>query len=509
MQAVANFAVYATTWGASRRLTAEECCRFRNPEPLGPAECWLAGFDFDGCPAGVHVLSFGYMDPTLACTALSVNAAGGLPRVLGLQDNGFADRPPALDAVAMRTVLAHKIWRTKQALASIPPDDIVLYIDATDTIVMRPLELLRREYEDVVRDLPRFSLANEFLEPVIVSATPGCFPNGLMDKRQRLIYRAFGAAIPASELCARVEAFAAERGEAPWLDPGVWVGRADAARVALDLVYATMVADFESHDQPAWNLVRLHFPGLLVPDSQQRLFFATETHRWPDSIRRLAQPRQRARQVQNVTERFSPPLCKRGFFDSDARLHGPPPWEGDKPVRRQDRHRLGRETRPGPFVIHFSGHLKYHLLSQCCTALIIAKGSHLMPDLPEPVASMVKDSEMYGLATIIDSDAETSRYRRLVAVPKLSFVLEAFQIRHGSLLIGEHDRNFTAGFDALTANLMHGEAGDVLFSSEDAVPLLTDLPENSLIDLWQYTYQLQYLELEKGRTKSFGHERIA
>ena len=121
---------------------------------------------------------------------------------------------------------------------------------------------------------------------------------------------------------------------------------------------------------------------------------------------------------------------------------------------------------------------------------------------------------MYGLATIIDGDAASAaepaaKYRRLVAVPRLSFVLEAYQVRFGALLIGQHYQNFTEGFEALTANLMLGESGDVLYSSEDAVPIRTDIPDQSLIDLWQYTYQLRDLELQKGRTKSFGHDRIA
>ena len=75
------------------------------------------------------------------------------------------------------------------------------------------------------------------------------------------------------------------------------------------------------------------------------------------------------------------------------------------------------------------------------------------------------------------------------------------------LMVGSHYKNFTEGFAALSANLMEGKPGNALFSSENAVPLLPDLPDQSLIDLWQLYHQLRHLETASP-SGSFGHGRI-
>ncbi|CAE8650577.1 unnamed protein product [Polarella glacialis] len=305
---------------ASERQFLKCCCR----EP-DAGFCWSGGRDFLRCCSGnlarcegrrrpqLHAMAFGRMSEGTAILAHSVLRSFGTPLLLfgshrdreDLPYSGsffYNDSSGQTELQGMAEFLIRKLLLTKELLDVLPPEDYVVYLDATDTLVQRGSRgdllaaytaVAERHVLDAARaGGPGWSSSRE---PAVFAGLQNCHPLQVWSDenlelseagkpwrevawsnstRQRVY--GFSGKGPilrgGEEVCARSRF----SGSLPYIDSGAWMGRVAGARHLFGLVAGAAFAEKAWHCMEALNLLQAWFPGLLVVDTEAEMFWTAD-----------------------------------------------------------------------------------------------------------------------------------------------------------------------------------------------------------------------------------------
>lgn len=298
----------------------------------------------------LHVATFARPSKYVLHLAMSVQRAGGVLNVLGARDDikpvpaefqinddfrkeiNFAFAYGAEDGsrhkeLGYRRILFKRLlflWRLAKTL---PPSDVLLYVDGDDVLFQRPLDDVVATWRDMVGAAPRGG------EPVIFMGYPHCA--GRFDgdhARVRYPLRNSERGLLGAAGCARWRS-AQLRGTLPFLDSGGYIGRASMVREVLEeaLEFARLGLDYICMSTLTVAGIRLGTKKMFV-DTEARLFWAV---------------RPIHKNFSNYTPAVDRPLCTPEYFD----LEGSPA--------------AFTPTGHTPSVLHFVGPAKWYWLSGC------------------------------------------------------------------------------------------------------------------------------------------------
>lgn len=275
--------------------------------------------------------------------------------------------------------LIRKILLTREVLHELPPEDYVLYLDATDTLIQRGgSSSLLRAFAGVVLQGRQFNSApgnyaapGTFAEPVVFAGQAHCFPFELWSpenvrkketdrfyaarvvnsKYEGRIYGLSGVGVllrGPEDVCSRLNS----TGSVPFADSGTWMGRVASAQHLFGVMASVASSEQAGHCMEVLKLVQVWFPGLVLVDVDRELFWTTELEVDTENGWRVGEKHAAVVNLKMQTERD---LCVTDSLENAAY------WDDFGPPRF-------RSGGPPPFTLHYAGPAKGTLGRRCKTA---------------------------------------------------------------------------------------------------------------------------------------------
>mmetsp|Transcript_4881 Transcript_4881/g.16075 ORF Transcript_4881/g.16075 Transcript_4881/m.16075 type:complete len:406 (-) Transcript_4881:9-1226(-) len=287
--------------------------------------------------------------------AMSLQRAGGVLNVLGARDDvrpvpaefqiddnfrkdinfkfSYADKDGNTHKeLGYRRILFKRLLFLWRLARSLPPNDLLMYVDGDDVLFQRPLDDVVATWKDMVSDSPHWQ------EPVIFMGLPGCSGRFSGDHASvRYPLKNSKKGLLGAAACARWR-IAQHRGTLPFLDSGGYLGRAHRVKEVLEdaMEFARLGLDYICMSTLTVTGIRLG-PSKLRIDTEARLFW---------SVRPL-----QSSNWGNWTPEATRPFCGPGYFDSEGRPAAFAP------------------TGQTPAVLHFVGPSKWYWLKDCMDSL--------------------------------------------------------------------------------------------------------------------------------------------
>eukprot|EP00933_Yihiella_yeosuensis_P030004 TRINITY_DN23682_c0_g1_i1.p1 TRINITY_DN23682_c0_g1~~TRINITY_DN23682_c0_g1_i1.p1 ORF type:complete len:451 (-),score=50.29 TRINITY_DN23682_c0_g1_i1:63-1415(-) len=365
--------------------------------------CWSRGRNFIRCCSGqlhrcegkrrpqLHVIAFGQMSEVTAMLSNSVIHFLGTPLLHFGQHRDHEPLPFVGEADGWgrggAVHLIRKLLLTREVLDVLPPEDFVVYLDATDTLVQRwskgdVLMAYRTLVERIAKE--RGISYSDGWEPVVFAGQQHCHPfetwasinvqNAEQGNLSRetdwntgftsKVYGKTGMGVRMEggrEVCSRITADMQPGSDTlPFLDSGAWMGRVLSARRLFGIVAGVANSERAVHCMEALKVTQAWYPELIVIDTETELFWTTELQLGAEDGY-VHDEHPAVTMVKETTERT---LCVLWTYNTEEApqngywhrvTHMPPPL---------------RTTGNTPFFLHFAGPSKSNVGRLCMAAYL-------------------------------------------------------------------------------------------------------------------------------------------